>query len=175
MDKTAEESFLEYVRADAIALSRAAFLLTRDRQLAEDLVQETLLRVIGRWNQITRAGDPRPYVRRVMYHQHVSWWRRSRGRSQPVAEPPDQVGPDRTGAWDDSVIVCAALTRLTPRQRAVVVLRYFEDRTERETAEILGCRVGTVKSTTRDALVKLRSVVPDLAETIGATVAKGRQ
>jgi RNA polymerase sigma-70 factor (sigma-E family) len=163
-----EASFLEYVRADTAALSRAAFLLTADRQLAEDLVQETLLRVVGRWRRIVAAGDPRPYVRRVMYHQHVSLWRRSRTRLVPVVEPPDRQVPDPAESSDVALLVHAALARLAPRQRAVLVLRYFEDRTERETAEIMGCRVGTVKSHTRQALARLRSMAPELAEAAGS-------
>ena len=162
MLKGVEASFLEYVRADTAALSRAAFLLTGDRQSAEDLVQETLLRVVGRWSRIVATGDPRPYVRRVLYHQHVSLWRRARLRVVPMASPPDRRVPDVADTCDIAVSVSAALARLAPRQRAVLVLRYFEDRTERETAEILGCGVGTVKSQTRDALARLRSVAPEL-------------
>jgi RNA polymerase sigma-70 factor (sigma-E family) len=152
-----EASFLEYVRADTAALSRAAFLLTGDVQLAEDLVQETLLRVVGRWRRIAAGGDPRPYVRRVMYHQHVSLWRRARLRPVPMAEPPDRAVPDTTEASDIAVTVTAALAKLSPRQRAVMVLRYFEDRTEQETAEILGCRIGTVKGHAKEALARLRT------------------
>jgi RNA polymerase sigma-70 factor (sigma-E family) len=158
-----ETSFLEYMRADTAALSRVAFLLTGDRQLAEDLVQETLLRVVGRWGRIVATGDPRPYVRRVMYHQHVSLWRRARLRIVPMEHPPDRRVPDVADAADVAVSVSAALAKLAPRQRAVLVLRYFEDRTERETAEILGLGIGTVKSHTRDALARLRVIAPDLS------------
>jgi len=158
-----EESFLQYVRADTAALSRSAYLLTGDRHLAEDLVQETLLRVVGRWPRIVAAGDPRPYVRQVLYHQYVSWWRRARLRLVPVASPPEGIVPDPADASTVAVAVTAALDRLSPRQRAVLVLRYFEDRTEQETAEILGCRVGTVKGHVRDALARLRTIAPELA------------
>lgn len=170
MSGDGEASFLEYVRADATALSQTAFLLTGDRHLAQDLVQETLLRVVGRWSRITANGDPHAYVRRVMYHQHVSWWRRSRLRTVSMADPPEPVMPDHTDASDISVSVCAALAQLSPRQRAVVVLRFLEDRTERETADLLGCRIGTVKSHTRDALAKLRRIAPDLADAAGVVV-----
>lgn len=158
----AEASFVDYVRADVAALSSVAFLLTGNRQAAEDLVQETLLRIVGRWARITAEGDPRRYVRRVMYHQHVSLWRRARLRIVPVAEPPERAVPDIAHDAEVAVSVRAALARLTPRQRAVLVLRYFEDRTERETAEILDCAVGTVKSNVRDALARLRAVAPEL-------------
>lgn len=158
----AEESFLAYVRERVAALSRIAYLLTGDRHLAEDLVQETLLRVAGRWARIAAGGDPDPYVRRALYHQHVTAWRRHRGRTVPVAQPPDRPGPDDTDAVTGSVAVRAALARLAPKQRAVIVLRYFEDLTEAQTADILGCRVGTVKSNTRDALARLRTIAPAL-------------
>ncbi|MFF5228756.1 SigE family RNA polymerase sigma factor [Dactylosporangium sp. NPDC000521] len=162
MNVDAEESFLAYVRERVAALSRIAFLLTGDRHLAEDLVQETLLRVAGRWGRIAAGGDPDPYVRRTLYHQHVSAWRRHRGRTVHVEHPPDRPGPDESDAVTGGVAVRAALARLAPRQRAVIVLRYFEDLTEAQTADILGCRVGTVKSQTRDALARLRAIAPEL-------------
>ena len=93
------ESFLAYVRGRTTALSRIAYLLTADAHLAEDLVQETLLRVAGRWPRIVAAGDPDAYVRRVLYHQHVSSWRRRRGRTTVlVPDPPDRQGPDESAA-----------------------------------------------------------------------------
>ena len=158
----AEESFLAYVRERVAALSRIAFLLTGDRHLAEDLVQETLLRVVGRWGRIAAGGDPDAYVRRALYHQHVSAWRRHRGRTERLETHPERAGPDEAGAVTDSLAVRAALATLAPRQRAVIVLRYFEDLTEAQTADVLGCRVGTVKSQTRDALARLRKVAPGL-------------
>ena len=160
----AEESFLAYVRERVAALSRIAFLLTGDRHLAEDLVQETLLRVVGRWARIAAGGDPDAYVRRALYHQHVSAWRRHRGRTVHLEtqRPPERAGPDEAGAVTDSVAVRVALAMLAPKLRAVIVLRYFEDLTEAQTADVLGCRVGTVKSQTRDALARLRAVAPGL-------------
>jgi RNA polymerase sigma-70 factor (sigma-E family) len=141
----AEESFRAYVRGRTAALSRIAYLLTGDRHLAEDLVQETLLRVAGRWRRIVAGGDPDAYVRRTLYNQHVSIWRRGRLRPLPVVEPPDTSLPDPAGGIVERVSLHAALAQLAPRQRAVVVLRYFEDLSETQTAEVLGCRVGTPK------------------------------
>src|SRR5689334_22635011 len=111
VDVDAEESFLRYVRERVAALSRTAFLLTGDRHLAEDLVQETLLRVVGRWARIAATGDPDAYVRRTLYPQHVTAWRRHRGRTVHVARPPELAGPDEAGAVTDSVAVRAALAR----------------------------------------------------------------
>jgi RNA polymerase sigma-70 factor (sigma-E family) len=139
-----------------------AYLLTGDVHLAEDLVQATLARVAGRWERITRGGDPDAYVRRALYTQHVSAWRR-RGRDEPRAEPPDRAAPDPAGRVVLELTVRQALAKLTPRQRAVVVLRYFEDQTEARTAELLGLSVGTVKSHAREALARLRAFAPELA------------
>jgi len=162
-----EESFREYVRARTPALSRVAYLLTGDFHLAEDLVQQALLRVAGRWERLTALGDPDPYVRRVLYTQHVSWWRRARLRLDLRAEVPEQAVPDGSAAVELSHTVRRALRRLTPRQRAVLVLRYFEDLTEQQTADLLGISVGTVKSQSHKALAAMRSVCRDLAPVMG--------
>jgi RNA polymerase sigma-70 factor (sigma-E family) len=160
----AEDSFASYVRDRTAALSRIAYLLTGDQHLAEDLVQETLLGVVGRWRWITANGDPDAYVRRALYHQHVSFWRRRRRRPELVHEPADRPMPDPTTTVADGLTLRRALARLAPGQRAVLVLRFYEDRTEQEVAELLGCRVGTVKSQARDALARLRRFAPELVE-----------
>ncbi|MDG4823835.1 SigE family RNA polymerase sigma factor [Asanoa sp. WMMD1127] len=165
----AQDSFRDYVAARLTGLSRAAYLLTGDRHLAEDLVQQALIQVASRWEKISAAGDPDPYVRRVLYHQHVSWWRRRRLVDQPHAAPPERAVADQAVSDKDTELtVRQALRRLTPRQRAVLVLRYFEDLTEAQTAEVLGCSVGTVKSNTRDALARLRATAPELDDLRGA-------
>lgn len=163
----AAESFQAYVRGRTAALSRVAYLLTGDAHLAEDLVQETLLRVVGRWSRILAGGDPDAYVRRVLYHQHVSLWRRGGARPVLVPDPPERPGPDEAAAVTASVALRAALARLAPRQRAVLVLRYFEDLTEVQTADALGIGPGTVKSIGRQALARLRQLAPELAELVG--------
>ena len=158
-------SFDTYVRARTAALTRVAYLLTGDHHLAEDLVQQTLLRTGGAWTRIVADGDPDPYVRRALYHLHVSWWRRAQRRIREVGM---DAADDRAGPGDPADAVVAAdtvrrtLARLAPRQRAVVVLRYYEDLTEVQAAEVLGVSVGTVKSQTRDALARLRRLAPEL-------------
>ena len=158
------QSFEAYARERGAALARHAYLLTGDHHLAEDLVQQTLLRVAGRWRRIVADGDPDPYVRRVLYHLHVSWWRR---RTRRVVEAPlagaDRPVPDPADDVAVTLAVRAALARLAPRQRAAV-LRYFGDLSETQVAEALGCRVGTVKSQLRDGLARLRVLAPELAE-----------
>ena len=158
----AQQSFEEFVRARTGALARVAYLLTGDHHLAEDLVQQALLRVAGRWPALVARGDPDAYVRRVMYHQHVSWWR----RREPLTsrhEVPHRATPDPGDAVVAAVAVRQALVRLGPRQRAVLILRYFEDLSEARTAEILGISVGTVKSQARDGLARLRELAPELS------------
>jgi RNA polymerase sigma-70 factor (sigma-E family) len=157
---TAKESFEEYVRARTGALSRIAYLLTGDHHLAEDLVQQTLLQVVGRWPRLVAAGDPDPYVRRVLYHQHISWWRRRHEIARDIGE---RSAADPSDAVVVAVAVRRALLRLAPRQRAVLVLRYFEDLTEAQAAEMLGISIGTVKSQARDGLARLRAIAPELA------------
>ncbi|WP_199523615.1 SigE family RNA polymerase sigma factor [Micromonospora craterilacus] len=170
-----EESFRAYVAGRIAALSRAAWLLTGDRHQAEDLVQLTLVRVARHWERVCAAGDPEPYVRRTMYSQHVSLWRRRWRGVDLRADPPEQTMPDGTAGVAQALVVRAALARLAPRQRAVLVLRFFEDLTEVEAAAALGCSVSTVKSQTRDALARLRAHAPELAELVGIGAAAGEE
>jgi RNA polymerase sigma-70 factor (sigma-E family) len=164
----AEESFHAYVTGRLAAWSRVAYLLTGDRHAAEDLVQATLIRVAARWARISAIGDPDAYVRRTMYTQHVSMWRRRWRDTVLRAEPPERTAPDNTASLAGAMVVRQALARLAPRQRAVLVLRYFEDLTEVQAADVLGCSVSTVKSQTRAALARLRATAPELAELVGA-------
>ena len=151
--------FEEYVAGRRGALLRTAYLLTGHREDAEDLVQVALVKVVPKWSRI--ADDPEPYVRKVLVHESVSRWRRRRWREVHTDRLPETaVG----GPSTDRVVLQQALGRLAPRQRAVVVLRYYEDLTEAETARVLGVSVGTVKSQARDALARLRALVPDLVQ-----------
>jgi RNA polymerase sigma-70 factor (sigma-E family) len=167
------EDFDEYVRTRTPALLRSAFLLTGDQHLAEDLVQSALIRTHRAWRRLRGAEDGHPdaYTRKVMYHLQVARWRRRRvpeSLGGPVPEPRGQR-PDEAAGVIARLSVREALLRLTPRQRAVLVLRYFEDRTELESAELLGVSIGTVKSQTAKALARLRSLAPDLVETADLT------
>ncbi|GAA3668244.1 SigE family RNA polymerase sigma factor [Nonomuraea antimicrobica] len=145
-----------FVAAAWQPLLRTAYLLTRDWAVAEDLVQTALMKA---WLAWSRLGNEREaYVRKIIVNVHVSWWRR-RWRQVEVTtgSPPDRTqAADDMGRADERELVWQALGRLPARQRAVVVLRFFEDMTEAQTAETLGCSVGTVKSQTSKALAKLR-------------------
>ncbi|MEV4566818.1 SigE family RNA polymerase sigma factor [Nonomuraea sp. NPDC049419] len=145
-----------FVEASWHRLLRTAYLLARDWGAAEDLVQTALLKA---WQAWPRLGDEREaYVRKIMVNLHVSWWRRRWRRAEMTSEsPPDQAQTaDHMGQADDRELVWQALGRLPARQRAVIVLRFFEDLSEAQTAETLGCSVGTVKSQASRALAKLR-------------------
>lgn len=155
MDGT-QAGFAAFVQARSAALSRTALLLTGDRHLAEDLLQEALTRTASRWAKVVAGGDPEPYVRRVLYTCAVDGWRRKRPREVLVDVPERAAaGPDT----DRRLVLQSALARLTPHQRAVVVLRFYEDRTEVQAAAELGVSVSTVKSQTRVALERLRAIV----------------
>jgi len=167
MSRMADEaSFNEFVGARSQALMRTAYLLTRDHQLAEDLLQSALFKAARAWSRI--EGEPEYYVRRILYNESTSWWRHRR-RSVEVSatghDHPVRVGVD----VELHLALGSALDRLTAKQRAVLVLRYFEDLTEVETARVLGVRVSTVKSTHRQALGRLRSLAPDLGELMGVS------
>ena len=145
------DSFEAFVIARRGALLRTAYLLTGNDADAEDLVQTTLLKAVPAWARI--LDHPEPYVRRILARESVSRHRRRRWREVATADVPETaVVADPT----DKESLRRSLLTLAPRQRAVIVLRYYEDLTERETAEVLGISVGTVKSQTRDALARLR-------------------
>jgi RNA polymerase sigma-70 factor (sigma-E family) len=173
VDVDPEESFRTYLSGRVAALSRTAYLLTGDRHQAEDLVQLTLVRLARHWERVAAAGDPDRYARRTMYSQHVSLWRRRWRGVDLRAEPPEVAVPDGTAGVERALLVRQALARLAPRQRAVLVLRYYEDLTEVQAAETLGCSVSTVKSQTRDALARVRVLAPELAELVTGPTAVG--
>lgn len=145
--------FDEFVVSRSPALLRTAYLLTQDEALAEDLLQTALTKAWFAWERI--HGDPEGYVRRVIFTTQVSWWRRRWTREVPTAVLPDRGGGDDSGSAAGHDL-WVAIGHLPRRQRAVIVLRYYEDLTEAETAQVLQCSVGTVKSQCAKALAKLR-------------------
>ena len=157
-----ESAFDAFVASRVGSLSRAAYLLTGDHHRAEDLVQTTLFKAARAWHRI--QGDPEPYVRRILHNEGVSLWRRRK-----VQEVPLEYGAHASGPTSDSDLRLSlrdALTTLTPRQRSVIVLRFYDDLTEVQTAAVLDISPGTVKSTTREALDKLSRNAPHLADLI---------
>ena len=162
---TGYADFEEFVVARRDALLRTAYLLTGNREDAEDLVQSALIKVVPKWSKI--HDRPEGYVRQVLARESVNRWRGRRWREVPtkvLAEPmhqdPDLA--DRIGLLED-------LRSLSPQQRAVLVLRYFNDLTEADTAAALDISVGTVKSHTRDALARLRNQQSGQEQSAAAT------
>lgn len=160
------EEFDAFVVTRSQALLRTAYLLTHDHALAEDLLQTALAKAWFAWARI--EGAPEPYVRRILVTTYSSWWRRRWNGERPTEELPEHAGPDEAEASGARHDLWTALERLPRRQRAVVVLRYFEDLTETQAAEALGCSVGTVKSQTSKALAKLR-IDPSLTSSDSST------
>jgi len=152
------QGFQEFVAARRPALLRTAYLLTGSHADAEDLVQTALIKCVPVWKRI--ADRPEPYVRRVLARESVSRWRQRRWRETSVGAVPEGSTQEQDVAG--RLALREALGALPPRQRAVVVLRYYEDLTERETASVLGIAVGTVKSQAREGLERLRQRLPGL-------------
>lgn len=150
----AQAQFAAFVSGRGPALQRTAYLLTGDWGLAEDLLQTALAKSYLAWRRI-RHEDPEGYVRKVLANTHASGLRRKWRGEAATSELPEGKY-DGMADVDENVTLAAALRRLPPRQRAVIVLRFHEDLTEAATAAVLGCSVGTVKSQTSKALATLR-------------------
>lgn len=171
MNAEDEAAFGSYVTARLPALLRLAHLLTGSAHEADDLVQNALVRTCRAWPRIRNQGDPDAYVRRVMVNARNSWWTRRRPESSTRDVPERAAAPapdldERDRMWQ-------ALATLPRRQRAVLVLRYYEDLSEAEIADVLGCSPGTVKSQAHKALAKLRAL-PGLADEMPAAAARDR-
>ncbi|HTJ70457.1 MAG TPA: SigE family RNA polymerase sigma factor [Actinospica sp.] len=150
-----DEQFREYVLARRGVLMREAYLLTGDPQQAEDLVQTTLAKTYVSWHRVRSSTSPDAYVRRILINTNISTFRRRRIREVLTATAPEPAAPTTPEhEWGPELI--DALRSLPERQRAVVVLRYWEGLPEAEIAEALGCTVGTVRSHTSRALKRLR-------------------
>jgi RNA polymerase sigma-70 factor (sigma-E family) len=167
VDAVDEQRFREFVSARSPALMRLGFLLTGgDQHTAEDLVQTALGKLAYRWRKV---DAPEAYARQIMYRQQISWWRVARRRGEVTqAAPPDVAGRDLNHQSELRLVLRSALARLTPRQRTVLVLRYFEDLPEQDVARALGCSVGTVRSTAHRSLARLREIAPELAQELEA-------
>ena len=150
-------TFEEYAAARLPALLRYAAVLAGDRDLAQDIVQEVLVRAQVRWHKIGQLDAPDHYVRRMVTNEFISW-RRRWGRVVPLAEvsPAQGTAPDAAAAHAERDSLLAELARLPRRQQAVLVLRYYEGHTDAEIAELLGCRPSTVRGYASRALAALR-------------------
>ncbi|MEV4755217.1 SigE family RNA polymerase sigma factor [Micromonospora sp. NPDC049559] len=163
MDAELEREFSAFIEARAHALFRTALALTGHRQQAEDLLQTVLTRGARHWGRI-RTGNPEAYLRTALYRQRTSWWRSLKRRPEvSTADLPEMASArDETATVDLHLALWQALNGLAPRHRAVLVLRYFEDRPDSEIAEILDCTESTVRSQAARALARLREIAPRL-------------
>lgn len=152
--------FDEFAAARGDALLRVAYLLCGDAHLAEDLVQTVLARAYTKWGRVSAAGRVEAYVKKMIVNEHLSWRRRLSSREVVLAAPePGSIGPnDAVVARDEAWRLLATLPR---RQRAVLVLRFYEDLSEADTAAAMGVPVGTVKSTVSRGLDRLRVLLGD--------------
>ncbi len=165
MSGGSEAGFADFVERWSPALLRVAFLLTGDRGLAEDLLQTALLKTSRRWSRIADQQAAYPYVRRVLVTTSASWRRRRR-----VGEVLTDRLPEQSAAGGDPAPgrAVAALEALPPRMRAVIVLRYYEDLSEADTAAALGCSVGSVKSQASRGLARLRVELSPASDLVGS-------
>jgi len=152
---TAEFSDFAYSRWPGLV--RLGYGLTGDRGLAEDLAQTALANAYASWSRVSRADDPDAYLRRILLNSYRSGFRKRRIAEDLTATPPETVTEDPLGPHGDRAAVIAAVAALPPKQRAVVVLRFWLDLTDAQAAAALGCSVGTVKSQASRALAKLRA------------------
>ena len=151
-----EDRFREFVAARSAALLRTAYLLTGDWGAAEDLVQTALTKVFLAWQRLGEIEAPEPYARKVLVNTATSWWRRRWHGERPTPTLPERPARDGTLDFDERDLLWRHVTRLPARQRAVLVLRFYEDLSEAETARLLGVSTGTVKSQSSRALATLR-------------------
>ncbi|HUD39891.1 MAG TPA: SigE family RNA polymerase sigma factor [Streptosporangiaceae bacterium] len=152
-----EIEFHEFVMSRGRSLLHSAYLLTGNVADAEDLVQSALAKTYQAWDRIEDRNALDGYVRRAMVNTHISWWRRRKVDEYPTDDIPDQPVADSSVSSDEHDALRRAIERLPQRMRAAVVLRFFEDMTEAEVADVLGISLGTVKSTVSRAVAKLRT------------------
>jgi RNA polymerase sigma-70 factor (sigma-E family) len=169
--------FAEFALARAQALHRAAYLMVGDEQLAQDLVQEALTKTYVAWPRLRDPRNAEAYCRKAITTTAITWFRRKGWNNERPTEylPPDTrgiAGPEASVADRDAV--WQALRDLPPRQRAALVLRFYEDLTEVQTAAAMGCAVGTVKSQVSAGLAKLRERLGDDAELVSSEEATTR-
>ncbi|HWL37984.1 MAG TPA: SigE family RNA polymerase sigma factor [Frankiaceae bacterium] len=167
--------FAVYVRERGAGLLHVAYLLTGDPRTAEDVVQTALARVFPRWDRLDHtAGNAHGYVLRTLVNCGRSSWRRNRREGIPVAELPDRAGTEGTGEVIDRHVLVAALRQLPSRQRAALVLRYLEDMSEAQTADVMRCSAGSVKTHTSRGLKALRALLADDHRDVPASEGRDR-
>ncbi|MDT7573041.1 MAG: hypothetical protein QOE05_3215 [Actinomycetota bacterium] len=155
----ADEAFTRFVAARGDALARTAYLLTGDRHLAEDLLQTALAETYVRWGILRGENEAAQYVRRALVDANSAWKRRRSSTELPSRELPDGVVGDHAHAAAVREDLMAVLRQLSAQQRAVIVLRYFDDLTEGDVAQLLSCSIGTVKQHASRGMQRLRDLM----------------
>jgi len=160
VNRADEADFRAFVAARSTSLLWFAHLLTGDRHAAEDIVQTALAKTAAGWSRVRHKENPEGYVRRAIVNTHLNGLRRRPWREQPHGDVPELATDRRPESdLDERDAMWHALSGLPPRQRAVLVLRYYEDLSESDIAEVLGCSRGTVKSQAAKGLLHLRRIV----------------
>ena len=152
-------AFEEYAAAAWPRLYRTSYLLTGRHADAEDLAQQTLVQAYRTWDKVSRADQPAAYVRRMMTNLYISQRRPQAARLELLTDAPPEPRAAVAGGPEEHMVLWPHVASLPPRQRAVIVLRYYEQLSEREIAEALGCSTGNVKSTAHRALKSLRAAI----------------
>jgi RNA polymerase sigma-70 factor (sigma-E family) len=175
LDPASESAFRELVHGRSSSYLRTAYLLTGDWHAAEDLLQSALAKVYLAWARLRDRGDLDAYVRAVIVNTQAKAWRRKWRGERPTADVPEQMDRDAISQADDRDRLRRALLTLPQRQRAVVVLRHYDDLSEADVAAQLGCSVGTVKSQSARGLARLREVLDGDQTTMRTPVQIGAQ
>jgi RNA polymerase sigma-70 factor (sigma-E family) len=171
MRTSAEAEFKEYVAARSHALWHTAYLMCGDAHQAEDVVQTALLKLYVAWNRVQNAANRDAYIRRVLVRCVIDEKRRGWRRERSVPEVPESVAPQGSDVGERDAVL-QALAQLAPRQRATLVLRFWEDLSIDQTADLLGCSAGTVRSQTARGLATLRALLLDQQATASGRVDK---
>ena len=159
MDEYRDAEFTDFVAEHGGRLLRTACLVTGDSHLGEDLLQTALAKAYGSWDKVSRADHPVAYVRRLMINAHLSWVRRLTNTERPLERFPDSGSADHQAAHAETDEMRRALLQLSPRVRTAVVLRYFEDLSEAETAHVMGCSRSTVNNHVTRGLAALHALL----------------
>lgn len=158
-------AFADFVAARSGALHRAAYLMVGDVGLAQDLVQEALTKTYVAWPRLRDSANAEAYTRKVITNTAITWFRRKGWNAERVSEHlPEQVHAGHADHVSDRAALMGALAQLPPRQRAAIVLRFYDDMTEAQTAAAMDCAVGTVKSQVSAGLAKLRTLLGDAVD-----------
>ena len=168
-----DDEFTDFVATHGAQLLRTACLVTGDSHLGEDLVQTALTKAYGSWSTVRQADHPVAYVRRLMINTHLSWLRRLTNTERPLERFPDAATGDHQSAHAETDEMRRALLTLSPRVRTAVVLRYFDDLSEADTATLMGCSRSTVNNHVTRGLGALRALLAaagdDLTTITGST------